>query len=209
MKTPLEKIDYQKKMDQYISQLCNKPSLLLHSCCAPCSSYVLTYLMDYFNITVFFYNPNITSEEEYKKRLEEQKRLIDLLNNENNCNINMICGGYEKDLFFEKTEGMENLSEGGKRCQTCFSLRMDETARVCKEHQFDLFATTLTLSPHKNANLVNSAGESAAEKYHCNYLASDFKKKNGYKISIELSKKYNLYRQNYCGCVFSKREDMQ
>ncbi len=197
--------NYQLEMDEYIKNLNHKPSLLLHSCCAPCSSYVLTYLREYFDITVFFYNPNITNEEEYSKRLKEQTRLIDLLNDEGNYNIKLLCGKYESSLFFDSVKGMEDLPEKGKRCETCFFLRMDETARICAENGYELFATTLTLSPHKNADLVNLAGEKASRKFGSKYLASDFKKKNGYKISIELSKKYDLYRQDYCGCVFSKR----
>ena len=197
--------NYQLEMDEYIKKLTHKPSLLLHSCCAPCSSYVLTYLREYFDITVFFYNPNITNEDEYIKRLNEQKRLIDLLNAEGDYNIKLISGNYESDLFFNSVKGLEDQPEKGKRCEVCFSLRMDETARICAENGYDLFATTLTLSPHKNADLVNLAGDNASRKYGSNYLASDFKKKNGYKTSIELSKRYDLYRQDYCGCVFSKR----
>ncbi len=197
--------NYQLEMDEYIKKLNHKPSLLLHSCCAPCSSYVLTYLCEYFDITVFFYNPNITNEEEYTKRLDEQKRLIDLLNTEGDYNIKLICGKYENDLFFDSVKGMEELPEKSKRCEICFSLRLDETARVCTENGYELFATTLTLSPHKNADLVNMSGEMASQKFGSKYLPSDFKKKNGYKTSIELSKKYDLYRQDYCGCVFSKR----
>ncbi len=197
--------NYQQEMDEYINTLNHKPTLLLHSCCAPCSSYVLTYLQEHFDITVFFYNPNITNKEEYNKRLYEQKRLIELINDEYKCNIKLINGKYKKELFFDRVKGMEDLPEKGKRCDVCFSLRMDETARVCNENRFDIFATTLTLSPHKNADVVNLSGEKAATKFGCKYLASDFKKKNGYKISIELSVKYNLYRQDYCGCVFSQR----
>lgn len=198
------KRNYQKELENYISNLNHRPKLLLHSCCAPCSSYCLMYLRDYFDITVFFYNPNISSRQEYDKRLDEQKRLIYILNSENQTNeIKLIEEDYNGDFFLEKSLGMETLPEGGKRCEMCFALRMDETARMCRSKGFEMFATTLTLSPHKNAVLVNSAGEKAANDYGCFYLPTDFKKKNGYKISIELSKKYNLYRQNYCGCVFS------
>lgn len=207
MGIPMVKRNYQSEMDEYISTLTHKPTILLHSCCAPCSSYVLTCLLEYFDITVFFYNPNITNEEEYNKRLDEQKRLIDLINSEYNSNVKLLYNDYDNSVFLDFAKDMEDYPEGGKRCEKCFALRMNETALICAKNGFDLFATTLTLSPHKNADLVNMAGERASQKFDCKYLASDFKKKNGYKISIELSKKYNLYRQNYCGCIYSQRNN--
>lgn len=203
----MNKRNFQKEMDKLIEQ--NKkdgltPSLLLHSCCAPCSSYVLEYLSQYFNITVLYYNPNISPKEEYVYRLNEEKRLIKEMTFKNPVNI-LDCD-YNADEFFTVAKGFEKEPEGGKRCEKCFDLRLDFTAKTAKENGFDYFATTLTISPLKNANLINEIGEILAEKYNVKYLCSDFKKKEGYKRSITLSKEYNLYRQNYCGCIFSKVE---
>lgn len=203
----MNKRNFQKEMDKLIEQ--NKkdgltPSLLLHSCCAPCSSYVLEYLSQYFNITVLYYNPNISPKEEYVYRLNEEKRLIKEMTFKNPVNI-LDCD-YNADEFFTVAKGFEKEPEGGKRCEKCFDLRLDFTAKTAKENGFDYFATTLTISPLKNANLINEIGEKLAEKYSVKYLCSDFKKKEGYKRSIALSKEYNLYRQNYCGCIFSKVE---
>lgn len=203
----MNKRNFQKEMDKLIEQ--NKkdgltPSLLLHSCCAPCSSYVLEYLSQYFNITVLYYNPNISPKEEYVCRLNEEKRLIKEMTFKNPVKI-LDCD-YNVDEFFAVAKGFEKEPEGGKRCEKCFDLRLDFTAKTAKENGFDYFATTLTISPLKNANLINEIGEKLAEKYSVKYLCSDFKKKEGYKRSITLSKEYNLYRQNYCGCIFSKVE---
>lgn len=203
----MNKRNFQKEMDKLIEQ--NKkdgltPSLLLHSCCAPCSSYVLEYLSQYFNITVLYYNPNISPKEEYVYRLNEEKRLIKEMTFKNPVKI-LDCD-YNVDEFFAVAKGFEKEPEGGKRCEKCFDLRLDFTAKTAKENGFDYFATTLTISPLKNANLINEIGEILAEKYSVKYLCSDFKKKEGYKRSITLSKEYNLYRQNYCGCIFSKVE---
>ncbi len=201
------KRNFQKEMDKLIEQNQKDgvtPSLLLHSCCAPCSSYVLEYLSQYFSITVLYYNPNISPKEEYIYRLNEEKRLINEMSFKNPVKI-LDCD-YNAEEFFAVVKGLEKEPEGGKRCEKCFDLRLDFTAKTAKENGFDYFATTLTISPLKNANLINEIGEKIAEKYNVKYLCSDFKKKEGYKRSITLSKEYNLYRQNYCGCIFSKVE---
>lgn len=203
----MNKRNFQKEMDKLIEQNLKDgitPSLLLHSCCAPCSSYVLEYLSQFFNITVLYYNPNISPKDEYLYRLQEEKRLISEMNFKNPVKI-LDCD-YNADEFFTVAKGLEKEPEGGKRCEKCFDLRLDFTAKTAKENKFDYFATTLTISPLKNANLINQIGESLAEKYNVKYLSSDFKKKEGYKRSIILSKEYNLYRQNYCGCIYSKVE---
>lgn len=181
--------------------------VLLHSCCAPCSSYVLTYLREYFEVTVFYYNPNITAEQEYRKRVEEQKRLIDALNKEGNgYQISCVEGKYEPGQFLELVKGYEHCPEGGERCKLCFRQRLEATAKIAKQSGFDYFATTLTVSPLKNATTLNELGLELGSLYEVAYLVSDFKKKDGYKQSIELSHKYDLYRQDYCGCAFSKAE---
>lgn len=189
-------------------------TLFLHSCCAPCSSYVLTYLRKYFRITVFYYNPNISEDVEYKKRVLEQKRLIACLNNDKNeedYDILVQEGIYDPQPFWEISKGHEKDREGGDRCFLCYELRLREAARRAKEQGFDYFTTTLSISPLKNAQKLNSIGLKLQEEYNVNYLFSDFKKKNGYQASIELSKKYDLYRQDYCGCIFSKveREELE
>ena len=195
------KINYQKELDKILEGLGNrKPSLLVHSCCAPCSSYVLEYLTEYFDITVLYYNPNIYPDTEYYHRKEEQKRLI----SEIDKGIKFFDCDFESGLFYEKVKGLENEKEGGKRCEVCFNLRLSKTACLAKENNFDYFVTTLSISPLKNAELLNNIGNELAKEYDVKYLPSDFKKKEGYKKSIELSKKYNLYRQDYCGCVYSK-----
>lgn len=179
-----------------------KPSLLLHACCAPCSSYVLEYLNEYFDITVFFYNPNITEKAEYDKRAEEIKRLIDELPHKNE--IKILYGKYDPESFLAMAKGMEALPEGGERCFKCYRLRLEEAARAAKSGGFDYFTTTLSISPHKNAEKLNELGAELSAQYDVPYLFSDFKKKNGYKRSCELSAVYGLYRQSYCGCAFSK-----
>lgn len=197
----------QKNMDKLISEFSAQekiPTLLIHACCAPCSSYVLEYLSEYFKIIILYYNPNITNPGEYEYRLSEEARLISELPHKNS--IELIKGDYNPESFFEAVKGLEKEPEGGKRCEVCFELRLREAARYCKQMGADYFLTTLTISPLKNAEKINSIGERIASEYGVKYLPSDFKKKNGYKRSIELSREYNLYRQNYCGCVFSRAQ---
>jgi predicted adenine nucleotide alpha hydrolase (AANH) superfamily ATPase len=201
-KTP--SVNYQKLLDEKINEITKNnlfPELLLHSCCAPCSSYVLEYLSQYFSITVFFYNPNIHPLEEYNRRLNEQKILIKQFPVENK--INFIEGKYEPEIFLKEVKGLENEPEGGKRCLKCFNLRLEKTAKKAQELEIPYFTTTLTISPHKNAEAINKIGNEVANKYQLHYLFSDFKKRDGFKRSIVLSKQYNLYRQNYCGCIFA------
>lgn len=201
-------MNYQSELEKILakdSELGKK--VLLHSCCAPCSSYVLTYLRQYFRVTVFYFNPNITADTEYYKRVEEQKRLIEALNEEKSgYKIDIIEGDYQPESFLELVKGYELCPEGGERCKLCFGQRLEATASLAKSQGFDYFATTLTVSPLKKATVLNELGLALAEEYDVSYLVSDFKKKNGYKTSIELSKKYDLYRQDYCGCAFSKAE---
>lgn len=180
------------------------PSLLLHACCAPCSSACLEYLNGNFDITVFYYNPNISPKEEFEKRLSEEKRLISEM--PLSKEIGVIEGEYNYDDFSETVKGLESVPEGGERCFKCYRIRLEKTAALAKEKGFDYFCTTLSISPLKNSQKINEIGEAVAEKYGIKWLPSDFKKKEGYKRSIELSKQYGLYRQNFCGCVFSKKE---
>ena len=233
--------NYQKELDNIIEEISGRmsdletgepPRLLLHSCCAPCSSYVLEYLRKYFRITVFYYNPNITEDEEYRKRVAEQKRLIAAYNAElteenradgqksvrhiddkkssgRECqayHIEVIEGDYEPERFYEIAKGLEQCPEGGDRCFACYELRLLETAKRAKEREYDYFTTTLSISPLKNAAKLNEIGEQLAKEYGVEWLPSDFKKKDGYKRSVELSKEYDLYRQDYCGCVYSRRQ---
>ncbi len=181
------------------------PSLLLHSCCAPCSSQVITSLTNYFDITILYYNPNIYPEEEYLKRKKEQIKLINEINNINKLEI--IDCDYDNDIYEQEIKGLENEQEGGSRCYKCFKLRLNKTAQIAKENNYDFFSTTLTISPYKNSKLINIIGKDLEKKYNITWLYSDHKKRDGYKKSIELSKKYNLYRQNYCGCIYSKRTE--
>ena len=200
-------MNYQKEMEKLIERLQKEkkvPRLLLHSCCAPCSSYVLEYLSNYFEITVFYYNPNITDKDEYNKRVEEIKKFISSFKTK--YKVKLIEGRYDPKEFFEISKGLEDEPERGKRCFECYKLRLEETAKVASELNFDYFCTTLTLSPYKKADWLNEIGESLDNKYTSTYLYSDFKKKNGYKRSIELSSEFNLYRQDYCGCVYSLRD---
>lgn len=197
------KIDYQKKLEEILETIKEPKKLLLHSCCAPCSSYVLEYLAKYFKITIFYYNPNISLKEEFDKRLKEQIRLINEMETVNK--IDIIEGLYENDKYEKLIRGLENEKEGGNRCFKCYRLRMEETAKLATKLNYDYFTTTLSISPYKNATKLNEIGEELEKEYDIKYLYADFKKKNGYKRSIELSKKYNLYRQNYCGCIYSKR----
>lgn len=199
-----ENINYQRLTDSVIQKIDKdaKPSLLLHACCAPCSSYVLEYLSEYFNITLFFYNPNISPKEEYRFRADELRRLVREMGVA--ASVSILEGNYEPERFQSLAKGLETLREGGARCERCFRLRLGEAAIAAKEGGFDYFTTTLSISPHKNAALLNSIGEELSKQYGVPYLFSDFKKKNGYKRSCELSEQFSLYRQNYCGCVYSK-----
>lgn len=188
----LEKIEKSEK----------KPSLLLHACCAPCSSYVLEYLNGFFDITLFYYNPNISPETEYKKRVAELSRLIGEMPLKRA--VKLTEGEYAPERFAEIAKGLENIPEGGERCFKCYELRLSRAAQEAKAGGFDYFTTTLSVSPHKNAEKLNSIGGALSEEFGVPYLFSDFKKRNGYKRSCELSALYGLYRQNYCGCVYSK-----
>lgn len=237
--------NYQKELDKILEKLTAAeaetawgteqavaPRLFLHSCCAPCSSYVLEYLRKYFRITVFYYNPNITEDEEYCKRVEEQKRLITAYNAELTAenratgqnsvghmndmgvsgrewqayHIEVIEGDYEPECFYGIVKGLEQCPEGGERCFACYELRLRETAKHANAGKYDYFTTTLSISPLKNAAKINEIGERLAKEYAVAWLPSDFKKKDGYKRSIELSREYDLYRQDYCGCVYSRRK---
>lgn len=204
------KQNYQRLLDQTILQLQEQgrvPRLLLHACCAPCSSYVLEYLSAYFLITVFYYNPNIYPDEEYNKRVAEQKAFIERFPAKHP--ISFVEGDFDKERFYGVTKGLEKEPEGGKRCQQCFRLRLEETAKLAKAMQMDYFTTTLSISPMKNAQMLNEIGGALAKDYGISYLYSDFKKREGYKRSVELSKEYGMYRQDYCGCVFSYRSRQQ
>ncbi len=202
-------INYQKELDRTLEKLESEgkvPTLFLHACCAPCSSYVLEYLRQYFRITVFYYNPNITEDAEYRKRVEEQKRLIAAYNQKaQGYAIEVLEGDYEPDLFFQIAKGLEACPEGGERCFACYELRLLETAKRAQAGNYDYFTTTLSISPLKNAAKLNEIGEKLAASCGVAWLPSDFKKRDGYKRSIELSKEYELYRQDYCGCVYSRR----
>lgn len=201
------KINYQMKLDKIINDIKNEeyvPTLLLHSCCGPCSSYVLEYLSKYFSITVFYYNPNIYPSNEYWYRVEEQQKIIDLTSAKNS--INLITGKYDVERFYNMTKGMEDMSEGGHRCHLCYEMRLREAAKIAQKENFDYFTTTLTISPHKNSQVLNRIGEKVAKEFGVNHLPSDFKKNNGYKRSVEITREAGLYRQDYCGCEYSKRE---
>jgi len=216
----MNQVNYQKKLDGILEGLTEThygagadpgageekaPKLFLHSCCAPCSSYVLEYLCPWFRITVFYYNPNISASGEYRRRVEEQKRLIDTFNRERKgYPISVVEGDYEPEKFFEMAKGYEDCPEGGERCFRCYELRLRETARRAREGGFSCFATTLTISPLKNARKLNEIGERLSGEYGVPWLPSDFKKKDGYKRSVELSAEYGLYRQDYCGCCYSR-----
>lgn len=200
----MNKVNYQKILDKTIEGFKEKnivPTLLLHSCCAPCSSYVLEYLSSYFHITIFFYNPNISSKKEYKRRAEEQERLISSLRAR--YPITFIQGEYDPEPFYEVAKGLEDSPEGGDRCFRCYELRLARAASYAGNNNFHYFTTTLSISPHKDAAKLNEIGSKLSKEYNVPYLYSDFKKKDGYKRSIELSKEYDLYRQDYCGCAFS------
>ena len=196
--------NYQRKLEILINNLSGTPRLLLHCCCAPCSSYVLEYLSRFFEITCLFYNPNISPAEEYEKRAEELRRLISEQPHKNPEII--IVEKYNPQDFFAAVKGYEHIKEGGERCFRCYRLRLEMAAKYAKEYNFDYFCSTLSISPLKNARKLNDIGEELSEIYKISHLPNDFKKKGGYKRSIELSAEYDLYRQNYCGCVFSKNE---
>lgn len=193
-------------MEKIITDLNYTPKLLLHSCCAPCSSYVIQTLTKYFDITILYYNPNIEPYDEYLKRKEEEIRFIKDYPNINKLDI-MDCD-YDNQKFHDIAKGLETAKEGGARCHKCYYLRLEKTALLAKENGYDYFGTTLTVSPYKNSEVLNKIGSELENKLNINFLYSDFKKKEGYKKSIELSKKYNLYRQNYCGCIYSKKESI-
>ena len=199
--------NYFKLGQKQIESLNGKKRLLLHSCCAPCSSHVISYLTNFFDITIFYYNPNISPIEEYDKRKEEQIRLIKEIDKVNK--IDIIDCDYDNDIYESKIKGFECEPERGSRCTICFDLRLSKTALMAKELNYDYFCSTLTVSPYKNSKLLNEIGKKMEEKYGITWLYSDFKKENGYKHSIELSKKYNLYRQDYCGCKYSVRNKLQ
>lgn len=196
-------MNYDFEMEKQIKEIAEGEKLLLHACCAPCSSAVLERIGNFFEISILYYNPNITEKEEYEKRIVEIKKLISMIHPK--YKVSLIEGDYNPEKFFEMAKGLEKEPERGKRCYKCYEMRLEETAKIAEKLGFNHFATTLTLSPHKNSNWINEIGEELTKKYNTNYLYSDFKKKNGYKRSIELSKKYNLYRQDYCGCIYSKR----
>lgn len=187
-----------------------RPRLLLHSCCAPCSSAVLERIAQFFEITVFYFNPNIEPEQEYAKRVQELKRLLDCLKEGTGTKaLPLLAGRYEPQEFYNAVRGLEHSGEGGERCYHCYELRLRQTAKTAAKQGFDCFTTTLSISPYKRADWLNEIGQRLCEEYGVTYLYSDFKKKNGYHRSIELSKEYGLYRQDYCGCVFSKAEREQ
>lgn len=200
----MSKINYQYKLDGIINSLDKTPSLLLHSCCAPCSSYCIEYLSQYFSITILYYNPNISPKEEFDRRAEEQRRLISEMPVKNP--VSVVVDNYNSQEFYSAVKGLEHIKEGGERCFACYKLRLERAAKYAKEYNFDYFCTTLSISPLKNAQKINEIGEELSEIYSTKFLPSDFKKKGGYLRSIELSREYNLYRQDYCGCAFSKAE---
>ncbi|MBR1471444.1 MAG: epoxyqueuosine reductase QueH [Lachnospiraceae bacterium] len=201
------KPNYQKQLEQVLGGLEGKKlRLLLHTCCAPCSSYCLEYLLQYFDITVFYYNPNITEEKEYRHRSAEQQRLIEALGKDIGMQAAFAEGAYEPQRFLEAVKGLEQCKEGGARCEQCFRLRLEAAADHAAKGHYDFYTTSLTISPLKNAGLLNEIGREMGEKHGVAFLPSDFKKRGGYQRSVELSEKYGLYRQDYCGCAFSKAE---
>lgn len=209
-----ENCNYQLKLDKILggiekeNSLSGKlPRLMLHACCAPCSSYVLEYLVKHFEIAILYYNPNISDKLEYSKRVKELKRLLKEMPLANSVEI--LEGRYNPKEYFDAVKGLENMGEKSRRCYACYELRMEYTARTALEKGFDYFTTTLSISPHKNADWINEIGEDLEKQYDVHYLYADFKKRNGYKRSIELSEQYHLYRQDFCGCVYSKKEEEQ
>ena len=197
-------MNYQKELEKILEtvDVNNKPKLLLHACCGPCSSYVIEYLSKYFNITIYYYNPNIYPKEEYERRLEELKKFVNSFNN----SVNVIEELYDPEDYNKAVKNLEHLGEKSIRCYKCYEFRMNKASVFAKENKYDYFTTTLSISPHKNSNWINEIGGILEKEYGIKYLYSDFKKKNGYKRSLELSKEYKLYRQDYCGCIYSKKE---
>lgn len=203
----MNKINYQKLLDEKIKENERdgiRPTLLLHACCAPCSSYTMEYLSKHFDVSIYFYNPNIDTKEEHDLRITELNRLIGEM--PLSSEVKLLTGDYEPTKFYEIAKGRESIPEGGERCYMCYALRLEEAARAAVEFQMDYFTTTLSISPYKNAEWLNSLGKKYGEQYGIPYLYSDFKKKGGYQRSVELSREFGLYRQDYCGCVFSKAE---
>jgi len=199
-------MNYQKELDkltQMLATMGSRPKLLIHSCCAPCSSYVLEYLTNYFEITVFYYNPNIYPEEEYIRRVEEQQNLLNAM--PFNFPIKFIQGEFDPVEYYQTIKGYESEPEGGERCFLCYEMRLREAAKHAQDGGYQFFTTTLSISPYKNAEKLNEIGNRLAGEYNTRYLPSDFKKKNGFLRSIELSKEYGLYRQDYCGCIYSMK----
>lgn len=195
------KENYNNLFKNEVANFDKKHSILLHSCCAPCSSHVISVLKDYFDITIFYYNPNISPIQEYEKRKQEQISFIKQLD----CGIKIMDCDYDNDVYEECIKGLENEKEGGARCLKCFRLRLEKTAKLASINNFDYFCTTLTVSPYKNSQVINNIGKELMNIYNVKWLYSDFKKEEGYKHSIALSKQYNLYRQDYCGCIYSIR----
>jgi predicted adenine nucleotide alpha hydrolase (AANH) superfamily ATPase len=196
-------LNYNAKMFEIIKSFDKKPRLLLHACCAPCSSYVIEYLSKYFDITILYYNPNIDTKEEYDYRFNELDRFIKEFKTK--YPVHLVNAGYHKEDFETIAKGLENEPERGARCLKCYKLRLEKSYQFAKENNYDFITTTLTLSPHKNSKVINEIGSELEKIYHVPYLYSDFKKRDGYKRSIELSHEYNLYRQDYCGCIYSKK----
>ena len=210
----MNKRNYQKELENIIGELPqgHRPRLLLHSCCAPCSSYCIEYLASYFDIRLYYYNPNISPEEEYMKRAGELERLVEQMYERGALrpgSVEAVRGSYEPQLFYEMTRGMEELPEGGERCYRCYEQRMESAARYAADEHFDYYTTTLSISPMKNPVWINEIGERLGDKYGIRHLPSEFKKKGGYQRSIQLSAEYELYRQNFCGCVFSQRDALK
>ena len=201
-------MNYQRMLDEILDQISSSnrtPKLLLHACCAPCSSYVLEYLSKYFEITIYYYNPNIHPETEYSRRINELKKFINEYKSQNK--IYLVEENYDPKEYFNEVKGFESLGERSKRCYNCYKFRMEKAVQYAlKENNFDYFTTTLSISPYKDADWINEIGAILEKKYNIKYLYADFKKKNGYKRSLELSKEYGLYRQDYCGCIYSKQE---
>lgn len=203
-------MNYQKKLDEILEAVKGNekvPTLLLHACCAPCSSYVLEYLSNYFKITIYYYNPNIYPIDEYTRRINELKEFVKVFKTKNE--VSFKEEEYKIEAFYKSVKGLEKLGERSERCYNCYKFRMENSAIYAKENNYDYFTTTLSISPYKNSNWINEIGALLEEKYGIKYLYSDFKKRNGYKRSLELSKIYNLYRQSYCGCVYSKEERLK
>ena len=197
-------MNFNNEMYKQMKDIEEGTKLLLHACCAPCSSAVLEKLANFFEVTIYFYNPNIDSKEEYQKRIDELRRFINEFDTK--YEVSLLEGEYEPDKFHEMAKGMEHLPEKGKRCYYCYEIRLKDTARIANKYGFPFFTTTLSLSPHKNANWINEIGKRLEDDIKSTFLYSDFKKEEGYKRSIELSKEYNLYRQDYCGCIYSKKD---